>query len=394
MKHPRKVALINVYDYPRELYSAYWSIDVQETEEGVRWAAHLFGYEPQAWQWQGKVSDQRPDVPWPVYPVMEAPTLPPMPAIASAAEMRAYNETVHRLLNTPEQRAKADAFRKQCSEIYEAHPKPVYLIEEAVDVVPTRDEADTAAQTWVLERIEGFRRANPPALSDDDIEVLIAEWDRARHKADFGVVDRIRGKLKAHGVAFTEPDKVAAPGRTSWSRGKPKNKQSGHAGVFGPAGMLGEVAVVGTERLRELIERLFNGLSFALGMNVTLRNNRLDEITALIDAGGSAGLWRIYDGSRPATCGTATTLLAELTFSDPSAAAASGGDWTANEITADSSANATGTATWGRKVDSTGTCVQDHDVGTSGSDLNLNSVSISVGQQVSITSAVITEGNA
>lgn len=47
-----------------------------------------------------------------------------------------------------------------------------------------------------------------------------------------------------------------------------------------------------------------------------------------------------------------------------------------------------------RAVDSTGTCCVDMNVGTSGSDLNLNSTSISTGQQVSITSAVITEGNA
>ena len=67
---------------------------------------------------------------------------------------------------------------------------------------------------------------------------------------------------------------------------------------------------------------------------------------------------------------------------------------TFSAITADASANATGTATWARLVDSTGTCAVDMNVGTSGSDLNLNSTSISTGQEVSITSAVITEGNA
>jgi len=132
----------------------------------------------------------------------------------------------------------------------------------------------------------------------------------------------------------------------------------------------------------------------ALGYSTTLRNNRLNQITTAIDAGAGAGLIRIYDGTQPATCGTATTLLAELTCSDPSAGAASSGQLTLNAITADSSANATGTATWFRVVDSTGTCVMDGTAGTSGTDLVLDSASITAGQQVSISSFVITEGNA
>lgn len=132
----------------------------------------------------------------------------------------------------------------------------------------------------------------------------------------------------------------------------------------------------------------------AIAYSTTLRNNRLDQITSAIDGGTGAGLLRIYDGSRPATGGTATTLLAELTFSDPSANSASSGQLTASSITQDSSANATGTATWFRVVDSAGTFVMDGSVGTSGSDLNLTTTSITATQPVSITSFVITEGNA
>lgn len=131
----------------------------------------------------------------------------------------------------------------------------------------------------------------------------------------------------------------------------------------------------------------------ALGYLAALRNNQLDEITALIDAGAGAGFWRIYDSTRPATGGAATTLLAQLTFSDPSAAAASGGVLTFSAITGDSSADATGTATWFRWVDSDATFVADGDVGTSGSDLNLDSVSIVAGGTVDITSATVTMGN-
>src|SRR5262245_22834375 len=130
----------------------------------------------------------------------------------------------------------------------------------------------------------------------------------------------------------------------------------------------------------------------ALGMNSTLRNNMLDQITSR--AGASAKL-RIYDGTRPATGGTATTLLAELTCNATFAPAASGGVLTLNAITSDSSANATGTATWFRIVQSGGsTHVMDGSVGTSGSDLNLNSTSITAGGSVAVTSFTITAGNA
>lgn len=123
----------------------------------------------------------------------------------------------------------------------------------------------------------------------------------------------------------------------------------------------------------------------------TLRDAMLDAITT---RAGNAALLRIYDGSRPATGGAATTLLAELTCGTPFAAAAVNGVLTANAITADSSANATGTATWFRIVQSDGTTfVMDGSVAASGSDLNLNTVSIVAGANVAVTSFVITEGN-
>ena len=124
----------------------------------------------------------------------------------------------------------------------------------------------------------------------------------------------------------------------------------------------------------------------------TLRDAMLDAITT---HAGNAALLRIYDGTRPATGGTATTLLAELTCGTPFAAAAVNGVLTLGAITDDSSANATGTATWFRIVKADGTThVMDGDVGTSGSDLNLTTTSIVATQPVSVTSFVITEANA
>ncbi len=130
----------------------------------------------------------------------------------------------------------------------------------------------------------------------------------------------------------------------------------------------------------------------ALGYAAVLRNNQLDEITTR--AGGSA-LLRIYDGTRPATGGTATTLLAELTCNATFAPAATGGVLTLNAITSDTSANATGTATWFRIVQSDGTThVMDGSAATSGSDLNFDSVSFVTGGTVAVSSFTITAGNA
>lgn len=131
----------------------------------------------------------------------------------------------------------------------------------------------------------------------------------------------------------------------------------------------------------------------ALAYATTLRNARLDAIDDAANAGAGAALLRIYDGTRPATGGAATTLLAELTFSDPAFGAAGSGIITASAITQDASANATGTATWFRVVDSSATFVMDGNVGTAGSDLNMTTTSIVATQPVSCSSFVITEGN-
>ncbi len=132
-----------------------------------------------------------------------------------------------------------------------------------------------------------------------------------------------------------------------------------------------------------------------IAYDVALRNAMLNEIATRTDAGPAGGFLRLYSGTRPSTGGTATTLLAELQFSNTAFAPASGGVLTANAISPDVSANANGTATWFRVVDSTGSFVFDGDVGLvgSGADLELNTTTISVGLAVAVTSFVITEGN-
>ena len=130
----------------------------------------------------------------------------------------------------------------------------------------------------------------------------------------------------------------------------------------------------------------------ALGIDATIRNNMLDEITAVA---GINAVIEIYSGTRPATGGAETTVLATLAGDATAfAAAATGGVLTLNTIVDDSSADSTGTASWFRIYASNGTThVLDGDVSTSASDLNLNSVSITILGTVSITSFTITAGN-
>lgn len=130
----------------------------------------------------------------------------------------------------------------------------------------------------------------------------------------------------------------------------------------------------------------------AIGMAATLRNARLDAITT---RAGTLAKLRIYDGTRPATGGTATTLLAEMICNATFAPGAAAGVLTLNAIAVAAAAAATGTATWARIVQTDGsTHVLDCSVGTAGADINLNTTAIVINAQVSVTSAVFTEGNA
>lgn len=132
----------------------------------------------------------------------------------------------------------------------------------------------------------------------------------------------------------------------------------------------------------------------ALSYSTAIRNAQLDQITSNV---GTTAKLRIYSGTRPANVAAAITgtQLAELTCNATFAPSASGGVLTLNSITADSSADATGTATHFRLWNSAAsTAMIDGDVGTSGADLNLNSVSLTSGGSVAVTSFTITAGNA
>lgn len=132
-------------------------------------------------------------------------------------------------------------------------------------------------------------------------------------------------------------------------------------------------------------------------LTTAARNAAADAIVDLIDAGDSAGEIRIYDGAPPSSANdavTTQTLLATLTFSATAFQGSSGGTVTANAVTQDSSADATGTATWARIVSkdtSTGaTTVMDVDVGTGTQTIVLNTANIVSGGVVKLVTGSFT----
>lgn len=134
----------------------------------------------------------------------------------------------------------------------------------------------------------------------------------------------------------------------------------------------------------------------ALKFPAAYRSTRADTITT---RAGNAALLRIYDGTRAADADTAITtqtLLAELTCGTPFAAGATDGVLTAGSITNDSSANASGTATWFRLVSAASATVMDGSVTATGGggDLTLVTTTIVATQPVQVTSFVVTEAGA
>jgi hypothetical protein len=116
----------------------------------------------------------------------------------------------------------------------------------------------------------------------------------------------------------------------------------------------------------------------------------------------NGGTVNIYDGTQAADANTAVgaqVLLATLPLSATAFGASSCSGTTpnrkatatANTITDDSSADATGTATWFRVLDSSAGVVYDGSVDTSGADLNLATTSLTAGEAVSITSWTLSQ---
>lgn len=119
-----------------------------------------------------------------------------------------------------------------------------------------------------------------------------------------------------------------------------------------------------------------------------------DRLTALNTDLGISAILSIYTGAQPASVATAATgtLIVSLPCNATAFGSVASGALTANAITTTAATGAgTNTAGYFRIFKSGGTvAVVDGAVSTSGSDLNLNSTSITAGQNVSISSFVIT----
>lgn len=116
----------------------------------------------------------------------------------------------------------------------------------------------------------------------------------------------------------------------------------------------------------------------------------MDALTALLNT----GYIRVYDGTRPATVNTALSgnnLLAEARFQSTAFPASTNGVAVANAITSVAVA-LTGTASFYRLLKSDGTtAIQDGDVGTSGSDMNIATTSLVAAATFAVPSITLTQ---
>jgi hypothetical protein len=134
----------------------------------------------------------------------------------------------------------------------------------------------------------------------------------------------------------------------------------------------------------------------AVQLSTSVRNARLDAIES---TAGTSAILTIRTGAQPADCATANsgTVLATLALPSDWLAAAASGSKAKSGTWQDTNADATGTAAHFRIHDSGGTtCHMQGSVTITGGggDLTLDSVSITSGQSVTITSFSLTDGNA
>ena len=133
-----------------------------------------------------------------------------------------------------------------------------------------------------------------------------------------------------------------------------------------------------------------------MASNLKYSNGTRDaQQQGLITYAGTNAIIHIYDGTQPANANTAIstqTLLVSLNVSG-SFGTDSNGTITMSSVTS-ATAVATGTASFFRITKSdNSTVVMDGSVGTSGTDMILDNVSIATGQTVSITSGTIIRAN-
>ena len=134
----------------------------------------------------------------------------------------------------------------------------------------------------------------------------------------------------------------------------------------------------------------------AIQLSTNARNARLDAIETTV---GTSAVLKIRTGAAPANCAAADsgTVLSSITCPSDWMAAASGGSKALSGTWQDASADATGTAAHFRLYASDGTTCHMQGTVTAtggGGDMTVDSVSFTSGQQFTVTSFTLTDGNA
>lgn len=133
----------------------------------------------------------------------------------------------------------------------------------------------------------------------------------------------------------------------------------------------------------------------AISISTAARNAAVAPVAALVDADVGPGSVQIRTGAKPAAVSDPATgtLLATLTLADPAFTGPVAGVMTLDATPVlTTSGVAVGNAGWFRMFDNSGDAVMDGTVTATagGGDLELNTVSISIGLTVEITAGTLT----
>lgn len=124
----------------------------------------------------------------------------------------------------------------------------------------------------------------------------------------------------------------------------------------------------------------------AITYSTAVKNARMQGVANTIDADGAAGKLQIYNTGYQ-------NKLAEFTLNYPCGTVTNGVLTFSGFPKTDTAVDMDGTAALARIVDTSGdVVVNDITVGTSGSHVNLNTVNLTAGQQITINSFSITHG--
>lgn len=123
--------------------------------------------------------------------------------------------------------------------------------------------------------------------------------------------------------------------------------------------------------------------------SLALKTTRMTDVKTSIDAGSGAAKIQIANSTG---FGAATNILVTITFNDP-ASTVSTDVLTFAGLPVSANASFTGTATQARIIDSdSNVVISGLTVGTSGTNIVLNTAAIEAGQLVRIDSGTITHG--